>query len=57
VCNAVNSLSPSFALSDGAGWAYVAWYDIRLGGLSPHRFVQNVSPTGAALWAANGQQL
>lgn len=48
--------SGSVLVSDGAGGAIVAWLDSR-GGAFPAVFVQRLSPTGAALWGANGFQI
>ena len=53
VCNADNAQSPQI-LADGAGGAFITWFDLRGGWPVSGIYVQRVSASGELQWQANG---
>jgi hypothetical protein len=53
ICTATGSQGNPSLLSDGAGGAYLAWEDNRLGE-TPDIYVQRVNASGIAQWTADG---
>ena len=55
LCTAAGSRGKSMILSDGAGGAFVTWYDYRSG--TADIYAQRVNSSGAVQWTANGVAL
>ena len=53
VCNADNAQNPQL-LADGAGGAFITWFDLRGGWPVSGIYVQRVSANGDLQWQANG---
>ncbi len=56
VCAAINNQYGAFAVTDGAGGAFINWYDYR-GGAIPHLYGQHLNAGGSIQWAADGRQI
>ncbi len=52
VCSAFGSQEDPVVISDGAGGAFVAWEDLRVGDYD--LYVQHISAAGVPLWTADG---
>jgi len=52
VCNATSIQGASVSCSDGAGGAFIAWQDNRVGSLDV--YVQRINAAGVAQWTSNG---
>ena len=57
LCTATGNQQSPTIVPDGAGGAFVTWYDYRSGTTNADIYVQRISAAGATLWTADGVTL
>ncbi len=57
VCTAPNWQIQPVIIPDGAGGAFISWFDCRINASNSNIFTQRIDPRGAPLWKMNGAEV